>query len=98
MRDQQGGPYPPGSGHRGLPGYALPPVDPPPLASWGRRDPRPPGGGAGVARFTIRHALANATCGVDTAVTYLAPLWDDRNRTVDARIMQTLVVHPPSQP
>lgn len=48
--------------------------------------------------FTIRDALANATCGVDTAVTYLAPLWDDRNRTVDDRIMQTLVVHPPSQP
>jgi hypothetical protein len=93
MSDQHGGPYPPRSGHRRLPGYA-PPVDLPPLASWGRRDLRPPG----VARFTIRHALANATCGVDTAVTYLAPLWDDRNRTVDGRIMQTLVVHPPSQP
>jgi uncharacterized RDD family membrane protein YckC len=72
--------------------------------SWGKRimgirlvrehDLQPPGGGLGVARCAIRVALVNATCGVYLPITALAPLWDQRNRTIDDRIVQTLVVHP----
>jgi len=73
--------------------------------SWGKRamgialvrelDLRPPGGGPGVARFAIRAGAANATCGLYLPITYLAPLWDERNRTLDDRIMQTLVIRTP---
>lgn len=76
--------------------------------SWGKqvmgirlvreRDLRPPGGGVGVARYAVRTALGNATCGLYSVVTLLAPLWDERNRTFDDRIVQTLVIHPSPQP
>jgi uncharacterized RDD family membrane protein YckC len=73
--------------------------------SWGKRmmgirlvrerDLQPPGGGVGVARYAVRVALGNATCGLYSVVTLLAPLWDERNRTIDDMIVQTLVIHPP---
>jgi len=74
--------------------------------SWGKRatgirlvrelDLQPPGGGLGLARWAIRLALIHATCGIYLAVTFLAPLTDERKRTIDDRIVQTLVIRPPA--
>jgi uncharacterized RDD family membrane protein YckC len=73
--------------------------------SWGKRvvgirlvrehDLQPPGGGLAVARFAIRAAFINATCGLYLPITFLAPLWDSRNRTLDDKIVQTLVIQQP---
>jgi uncharacterized RDD family membrane protein YckC len=70
--------------------------------SWGKRATgihlvrehplTPPGGGTGVARYLVRSAIGNATCGVYSLVTILWPLWDDRNQTIDDKIVHTLVV------
>jgi uncharacterized RDD family membrane protein YckC len=73
--------------------------------SWGKRvvgihlvreyDLAPPGGGMGVARYVLRSALGNATCGIYSFLTALWPLWDDKNQTIDDKILHTLVVRRP---
>ena len=73
--------------------------------SWGKRvvgihlvrefDLAPPGGGMGVARYVLRSALGNATCGIYSLLTALWPLWDDKNQTIDDKILHTLVVRRP---
>ena len=73
--------------------------------SWGKRlvgihlvrelDLNPPGGGMGIARYALRSALGNATCGIYSVVTALWPLGDDRNRTLDDKILHTLVIRRP---
>ena len=74
--------------------------------SWGKRatgirlvrelDLQPLGGGLGLARWGLRVALANATCGLYLPITFLAPLADERNRTLDDRMVQSLVIRPPA--
>jgi uncharacterized RDD family membrane protein YckC len=73
--------------------------------SWGKRvvgvhfvreyDLQPPGGGVGIAKYALRSALGNATCGLYSVVTCLWPLWDDRKQTVDDKILHSLVVQLP---
>jgi uncharacterized RDD family membrane protein YckC len=58
---------------------------------------QPPGGWIGVARYGLRSALGNATCGVYSLVTMLWPLWDERNQTLDDKIMETVVVRFPER-
>jgi uncharacterized RDD family membrane protein YckC len=70
--------------------------------SWGKQllglhlvritDLRPPGGGVGIGRYAVNWALGNATCGIYSIVNGVWPLADDRNQSVDDKIMNTLVV------
>jgi uncharacterized RDD family membrane protein YckC len=74
--------------------------------SWGKQvvgihlvrefDVQPPGGGLGIGRYALRWALGNASCGGYTLVTLLWPLWDDRNQTLDDKMLHTLVVRLPT--
>ena len=71
--------------------------------SWGKQvmkiklvrlaDAVPPGGGVGLGRYLVRTLLGNITFGVYTLLTYLWPLWDDRNQTLDDKIWSTLVIN-----
>jgi uncharacterized RDD family membrane protein YckC len=73
--------------------------------SWGKRvvgihlvgelELRPPGGGMGVARYLLRTALGNVTCGVYSVLTGLWPLWDEKNQSLDDKMLHTLVVRLP---
>jgi uncharacterized RDD family membrane protein YckC len=73
--------------------------------SWGKQlvgidlvreyDFRPPGGGIGIGRYALRMAIGNATCGAYSVVTLLWPLWDERNQTLDDKMLHTLVVRLP---
>jgi uncharacterized RDD family membrane protein YckC len=56
---------------------------------------RPPGGWIGVARYALRSAIGNATCGAYSVVTMLWPLWDERNQTLDDKMINTVVVRFP---
>jgi uncharacterized RDD family membrane protein YckC len=58
---------------------------------------RPPGGWIGVARYGLRSAIGNATCGVYSLVTMLWPLWDERNQTLDDKMVNTVVVRFPDR-
>ena len=53
---------------------------------------QPPGGWIGVGRLVVRSLLGAVTGGIYTVLTYLWPLWDDRNQTLDDKIWSTLVV------
>jgi uncharacterized RDD family membrane protein YckC len=75
--------------------------------SWGKRvvgihlvaqrTLRPPGGWTGVGRYLLRSALGNASCGLYTLVTFLWPLWDERNQTLDDKIVNTVVIRFPDR-
>jgi uncharacterized RDD family membrane protein YckC len=58
---------------------------------------QPPGGGIGVARYGLRTAIGNATCGAYSLVTMLWPLWDDRNQSLDDKMLGTVVVRFPDR-
>lgn len=70
--------------------------------SWGKQvmkiklvratDAQPPGGWIGIGRLFLRSVLGNVTLGVYTLLTYLWPLWDDRNQSLDDKMLDTLVV------
>ena len=70
--------------------------------SWGKQvmkiklvrasDGVPPGGGTGLGRYFVRQLLGGASGGIYTLLTYLWPLWDERNQTLDDKIFSTLVV------
>ena len=70
--------------------------------SWGKQimkiklvraaDARPPGGWVGIGRLFLRSVLGNVTFGVYTLLTYLWPLWDERNQSLDDKMLSTLVV------
>ena len=70
--------------------------------SWGKQvvgiklvratDAQVPGGWVGIGRMLLRTVLGNVTFGVYTLLTYLWPLWDDRNQTLDDKMLNTLVV------
>jgi RDD family len=53
---------------------------------------QPPGGWTGVGRLFLRTLLGNVTGGIYTLLTYLWPLWDDKNQTLDDKMLSTLVV------
>ena len=65
--------------------------------SWGKQimkiklvrttDAQPPGGGLGIGRL-----LGNVTFGIYTLLTYLWPLWDEKNQSLDDKILNTYVV------
>lgn len=70
--------------------------------SWGKQvmkvklvriaDGVPPGGGVGLGRYFVRALLGNVSFGIYTLLTYLWPLWDERNQSLDDKIFSTLVV------
>lgn len=70
--------------------------------SWGKQvvgiklvrisDAQPPGGWLGIGRLFLRAVLGNVTFGVYTLLTYLWPLWDERNQSLDDKMLSTLVV------
>ena len=70
--------------------------------SWGKQvvgiklvraaDAQPPGGWTGIGRLVLRNILGNVTFGIYTLLTYLWPLWDDRNQSLDDKMLSTLVV------
>lgn len=70
--------------------------------SWGKQvlkiklvratDGVPPGGGVGLGRYLVRQLLGSVSAGVYTLLTYLWPLWDERNQTLDDKIFSTLVI------
>jgi uncharacterized RDD family membrane protein YckC len=51
---------------------------------------RPPGGGTGIGRLFLRNLLGIVP--FYTIVDYLWPLWDEKNQTLDDKILSTLVV------
>jgi uncharacterized RDD family membrane protein YckC len=51
-----------------------------------------PGGWVGLGRFLVRNLLGVLTGGIYTVLTYLWPLWDEKNQTLDDKIFATLVV------
>ena len=53
---------------------------------------QPPGGWTGIGRLLVRGLLGGVTGGIYTILTYLWPLWDERNQTLDDKIWSTLVV------
>jgi uncharacterized RDD family membrane protein YckC len=53
---------------------------------------QPPGGWTGVGRLLLRGFLGNITGGIYTVLTYLWPLWDEKNQTLDDKIFSTLVI------
>jgi uncharacterized RDD family membrane protein YckC len=53
---------------------------------------QPPGGWVGLGRFLVRNLLGALTGGIYTILTYLWPLWDEKNQTLDDKIFSTLVV------
>jgi uncharacterized RDD family membrane protein YckC len=73
--------------------------------SWGKQltgihlvrvvDLRPPGGGVGIGRYAVNWALGNASCGIYSLVNAVWPLADDRNQSLDDKILNTLVVRLP---
>jgi uncharacterized RDD family membrane protein YckC len=52
----------------------------------------PPGGGIGIGRMLLRGFLGSITGGIYTILTYLWPLWDEKNQTLDDKIWSTLVI------
>jgi uncharacterized RDD family membrane protein YckC len=53
---------------------------------------QPPGGWTGIGRLFLRNVLGNVTFGIYTLLTYLWPLWDDKNQSLDDKMLSTLVV------
>jgi uncharacterized RDD family membrane protein YckC len=53
---------------------------------------QPPGGGLGIGRLLLRGFLGGITGGIYTVLTYLWPLWDEKNQSLDDKIFSTLVV------
>jgi uncharacterized RDD family membrane protein YckC len=51
---------------------------------------QPPGGGIGLGRLFLRNLLGIVP--FYTIVDYLFPLWDEKNQTIDDKILSTLVV------
>jgi uncharacterized RDD family membrane protein YckC len=51
---------------------------------------QPPGGGTGIGRLLLRNLLGIVP--FYTIVDYLFPLWDEKNQTLDDKILSTLVV------
>jgi uncharacterized RDD family membrane protein YckC len=70
--------------------------------SWGKQvmkiklvrttDAQPPGGGLGIGRLLLRNVLGNVTFGIYTLLTLLWPLWDEKNQSLDDKILNTYVV------
>jgi len=70
--------------------------------SWGKQimriklvrvaDGVPPGGGIGLGRYLVRQLLGGVSSGIYTLLTYLWPLWDERNQSLDDKIFSTLVI------
>ncbi|HST67969.1 MAG TPA: RDD family protein [Mycobacteriales bacterium] len=68
--------------------------------SWGKQvvgitlvrevDGRPPGGWTGIGRLLLRNVLGIVP--FYTIVDYLWPLWDEKNQTLDDKMLSTLVV------
>jgi uncharacterized RDD family membrane protein YckC len=52
----------------------------------------PPGGGLGIGRLLLRGFLGGITSGIYYILTYLWPLWDEKNQTLDDKIFSTLVI------
>jgi hypothetical protein len=53
---------------------------------------QPPGGWIGIGRALVRGVLGGITGNIYTVLTYLWPLWDEKNQTLDDKIWSTLVV------
>lgn len=53
---------------------------------------QPPGGWTGIGRMLVRGLLGGFTGGLYTILTYLWPLWDERNQSLDDKMLSTLVV------
>ena len=51
---------------------------------------QPPGGGTGIGRLLLRNVLGIVP--FYTIIDYLWPLWDEKNQTLDDKIISTLVV------
>jgi uncharacterized RDD family membrane protein YckC len=53
---------------------------------------QPPGGWTGIGRMFLRYVLGNVTFGIYTLLTYLWPLWDEKNQSLDDKMFSTLVI------
>jgi uncharacterized RDD family membrane protein YckC len=53
---------------------------------------QPPGGWIGIGRLFLRYILGQVTFGIYTLLTYLWPLWDEKNQSLDDKMLSTLVV------
>lgn len=53
---------------------------------------QPPGGWIGIGRLLLRGLLGSISGGIYTVLTYLWPLWDEKNQSLDDKMFSTLVI------